>query len=57
MKNYYWAPEGIIDIQNATNLGQMTKDDCSKTFSQISSVPISQVFSLGMTVLHMCLMR
>jgi serine/threonine protein kinase len=49
LTNYYWAPEGTAGLQNIVTLGRKhTTPHCIKS---------NQIFSLGMTLLHLCLMR
>lgn len=49
LTSYYWAPEGTAALQNAVA--------CGKPRPMEQPAPNSQLFSLGMTLLHLCLLR
>ena len=45
LNNYYWPPEGASAMQATLTLGRSSQQGANQ-----------QVFSLGMTILHACLM-
>jgi hypothetical protein len=57
LTSYYWAPEGTAAMQNAVTLGRLKKFHSGMKTSRLNAVPNSQIFSLGMTLLHLCLLR
>lgn len=57
LTSYYWAPEGTAAMQNAVTLGRWKKVSSAIKTSRMSVAPNSQIFSLGMTLLHLCLLR
>lgn len=58
LTSYYWAPEGTAAMQNAVTLGKLKKSSLHGiTTSRLNALPNSQIFSLGMTLLHLCLLR